>query len=112
MDNPDDAFFHMQQYLLPMGNVAGIIDTKSNSKDDVDAGDDVDGDAPEMEEAYEVNEGEDDGEKDDATEADAAQEEECDNKHSKQGETQIPPELPSNNLVRLPGRIHQGVAER
>ena len=69
------SLFHMQQYLLPMGNVAGIIDTKSNSKDDVDAGDDVDGDAPEMEEAYEVNEGEDDGEEDDDTKADAALEE-------------------------------------
>ena len=43
-----------------MGNMAGIVDAKSNRQDNVDAGDDVDGDPPEVEEADDVGEGEQD----------------------------------------------------
>lgn len=95
-----------------MGNMARIVDTEADSKDDIDAGDDVDGDAPEVEEANEVDEGEEDGGEDEDAEAEAAEEKEGDDQDSEQGEPQVPPELASNDLVRLPGGVHQGVAER
>ena len=97
--------------VQPVGNMAGIVDTEPNSKDDVNAGDDVDGDAPEVKEAYEVDEGEEDGGEDEDAEPDAAEEEEGDNEHSKQGEPQVPPELAPDDLVGLPGSVHQRVAE-
>ena len=43
-----------------MGNMAGIVDTEADRKDDIDAGDDIDGDAPEVEEPDDVGEGQDD----------------------------------------------------
>ena len=95
-----------------MGNVAGIIDTKSNSKDDVDAGDDVDGDAPEMEEAYEVNKGEEDGGNDEKAETKAAEQEKGDDGDGEQDETKVPPKLPPDDLINLPSDIGQRVAER
>jgi len=91
--------------------MAGIVDTEPNSKDDVNAGDDVDGDAPEVKEAYEVDEGEEDGGEDEDAEPDAAEEEEGDDEHGKQGEPQVPPELAPDDLVGLPGSVHQRVAE-
>ena len=91
--------------------MAGIVDTESNSKDDIDAGDDVDGDSPEVEEANEVDEGEEDGDEDEDAEPDAAEEEEGDDEHGAQGEPQVPPELAPDDLVRLPGGVHQRVAE-
>ena len=94
-----------------MSNVARIVNTESNSEDDADAGDDVNGDAPEVEETYEVNEGEKDGGEDKDTEAEAAKEEEGDDQHREQGKPQVPPQFTPNDLVRLPGGIHQGVAE-
>ena len=92
--------------------MAGIVDTESDRKDDIDAGYDIDGYAPEVEEADEVDEGEEDGGEDEDAEAEAAKEEEGDDKHGQQGEPKVPPELATNDLVRLPGGVHQRVAER
>ena len=109
MDHNSDLYaFEVQ----PMGNMARVVDTESDRKDDIDAGDDVNGDAPEVEETYEVNEGEKDGGEDKDTEAEAAEEEEGDDQHREQGKPQVPPQFTPNDLVRLPGGIHQGVAER
>ena len=91
--------------------MAGIVDAKSNRQDNVDAGDDVDGDPPEVEEADEVDEGEEDGGEDKETEAETAKEEQGDDEHGKEGKTKVPPELPAYDLVGLPGRVDQGVAE-
>ena len=91
--------------------MARIVDTEADSKDDIDAGDDVDGDAPEVEEANEVDEGEEDGGEDEDAEAEAAEEKEGDDQDSEQGEPQVPPELASNDLVRLPGGVDLDEAE-
>ena len=94
-----------------MSNMAGIVDAKSNRQDNVDAGDDVNGDPPEVEEADEVDEGEEDSGKDKETEAETAKEEQGDDEHGKEGKTKVPPELPAYDLVGLPRRVDQGVAE-
>ena len=91
--------------------MAGIVDTESDRKDDIDAGDDIDGYAPEVEEADEVDEGEEDGGEDKETEAETAKEEQGDDEHGKEGKTKVPPELTTYDLVGLPGRVDQGVAE-
>ena len=95
-----------------MSNVARVVNTESDGEDDADAGDDVDGDAPEVKEADEVDDGKEDGGKDEEAEAKAAKEEERYDGHGEQNEPQVPPELPADDLVNLPGDVRQGVAER
>ena len=95
-----------------MSNVARIVNTESNSEDDADAGYDVDGDAPEVKEANEVNEGEEDSGEDEKAKAKTAEEEEGDDSHGEQDKPKVPPELPTDDLVNLPGDICQGVTER
>ena len=94
-----------------MSNVARVVDTEPNSKDDADAGDDVDGDAPEVKEANEVDDGKKYGGKDEKAETKASKEEESDDGDGEQDEAQVPPELPADDLVNLPGDVGQGVAE-
>ena len=86
-----------------------IVNTKTNCKDNVDAGDDVDGDVPEVEEADNVCEGDDDDADDEDADADVGEEEEGDDGDGSDCQSDVPPELKADDLVRLPGRVDLAV---
>ena len=103
MDHHSDLYaFEVQ----PMGNMARVVDTESDRKDDIDAGDDVNGDAPEVEEANNIYEGSDDHDEGEEDHENVAEEEGGDDGHTEDGQQEVPHQLEAYDLIRLPGRVH------
>jgi len=95
-----------------VSNVDCIIDTETNSKNNVDSREDIDGDAPEVEEADDVHEGGDDHHEDQDDHEDVAEKKHCDDGHTEDGEQQVPHQLEPYDLIRLPGRVDLTVREK
>ena len=94
-----------------MANVNRVVDTESNSKDNIDTGDDVNCDAPEVEKSNNISEGTKNNENDHDTDLNVAEKKESDNKNTNHSQSNVPPQLISNNLISLPSSIHFAVTE-
>ena len=90
-------------------NVDWVVDTKTNSENNVYAGDDVDGDVPEVEKADDVSEGDDDDADDVDADAEVGEEEEGDDGDGSDGKSDISPELKTDDFVCFPGRVDLAV---
>ena len=88
-----------------MADVDAVVDAQPNGEDNVDAGDDINGDAPEVKKANNVSECEDNGEDNQETDLDVGEEQEDHSSNAGQGQEDVPPQLMSNDLIRLPSSI-------
>ena len=85
-----------------------VVNTKTDSQDNVDSGENVDGETPEVHEATDVDEGEEDADEDHERRDDVRDEKEGSDEDADKGKPNVAVQLVGNHFVRLPGGVGLG----
>ena len=88
-----------------MDDVRTVVHTEADCNDQVDAGDCVDRQAPEMDESADVDESDEDTGEDKNTGGEVLDQNKSGQEDAEKRETEVPPELQLDDLVRLPAGV-------
>lgn len=86
-------------------NMDGVVHTKTDGEDNVDAGDDIDGDLPEMEESYNVGESNSNDAHDVDTNLEVCQQDKSYKEDAANRHDDISPQLHPNDFICFPGCV-------